>query len=174
MCTGAGKSTFAGHLSAHFPTYTRIELDALFWNEDWLPTAEAEFQDRVCSALSSSTCWIVDGVYRAVCPLIWPQADVVIWLDYSRLVAIPRLIVRTIGRIVSGRELWGKKGTVETWRGTLFSQESILYWGWIGPAKLRALVPVELAKPENAKLRLVRLKDPVEAEVLLELMVGRQ
>ncbi|RUO96984.1 hypothetical protein BC936DRAFT_141167, partial [Jimgerdemannia flammicorona] len=168
--SGAGKSTVSDRLSALLPASPHVELDALHWNEDWLPTGDAEFRDRVRVMLGSLHGWVVDGNYRVVRGVIWPQADTFVWLDLPRLVTIPRVLRRTLGRVVSGRELWGKRGTVERWNNVLFSSDSIIYWAWIGKTKQRSQFPVELAKPEYTGLKVVRLRDPVEVEVFLELI----
>ena len=79
--TGSGKTTLARKISKELGI-PHVELDALNWDPNWQQVDDVLFRDRVKEAISGEK-WVVDGNYsRAGHDLIWPRADVAIWLDY--------------------------------------------------------------------------------------------
>jgi adenylate kinase family enzyme len=122
--TGVGKTTFASQLADVLET-SHIELDALFWNPDWVPKEMSEFRHLVREAIAQER-WVVDGNYHYVRDLIWPRATAVIWLNYSFLTIFWRILWRTVSRAVRGTELYA--GNRESLRKSFLSRDSILWW----------------------------------------------
>ncbi len=79
--TSAGKSTFAEKL-ANILDLDFVELDALYWQPNWVGTPDDEFILKVADATSRER-WVVAGTYSRTIPTTWRRAEVVIWLDYS-------------------------------------------------------------------------------------------
>ena len=121
--SGCGKTTLARQLCQRL-AISHIELDALHWEANWTEVPTNIFRQRVEQSLKRDR-WIVDGNYSQVRDIIWSRADTVIWLDYSLLVIMTRLLRRTWRRVVQHEELWN--GNHETWILT-FSRDSILLW----------------------------------------------
>lgn len=134
--SGAGKTTFARHLSEAIRV-PHVELDALHWDVDWTPTPAAEFRERVERALKGER-WVVDGNYQSkLGTRILELSDTVIWLDPGRATIMRRVIGRTWRRAVSGEELWN--GNRETWAGFKLwrRDESIIWWAWRSAGRVR-------------------------------------
>lgn len=161
--SGSGKTTLAAHLAQHFGI-PHIELDALHWGPHWEAVPLETFRQRVEAALQGPA-WTVDGNYGKVRALIWSRADTVVWLDYSRAVIMSRLLLRTLHRAISGKELW--HGNRESLRKAFFSRDSILLWAWQTYPRRRREYPVLLAQPEYAQLQVIRLRSPKESRAWL-------
>jgi adenylate kinase family enzyme len=120
---GAGKTTLAHRLANHLGC-AHVELDALYWGPNWSKAPEAVFRRQITHAVRTDA-WVVDGDYDKVCDLVWAQADLVIWLDYSLGVILPRLTWRSARYALSREELWPSENQV-TWRLLLGSQSILL------------------------------------------------
>ncbi len=158
--TGAGKTTLARALAAKLET-VHIELDALHWQQNWLPAAD--FVDQVENELQAES-WVIDGNYRGAQARILARADTVIWLDYSLGTKLVRLFRRTSRRTFSREVLWN--GNTETFRSQFFSRDSLFVWLFKTHWKQRRRYEALFADaPEH--LTLLRLYDPNEAERVL-------
>ena len=119
-----GKTTFARSL-ARVLSFPHIELDALYWQPNWVPRASDEFRALTARALSQD-CWVADGNYSVERDLIWSRATTVIWLNYVFPVVLWRALTRTMRRVLTKEELFS--GNRESLRMAFFSRESILWW----------------------------------------------
>ena len=106
--------------------------------------------------------WITDGNYRPVRDIVWGWADTLVWLDYGLLLALARLLRRTLGRVIRHEELYN--GNYESIRNTFFSRDSIILYLFQSHSRLRATYPGLLAQPEYSHLAVIRLKNPRETE----------
>src|SRR5687767_11571867 len=102
--SGSGKSTFARSLAQAIEA-PYVELDHLHWAPQWTPRPREEFESAVLAATSGER-WVVDGNYSYVQPKFWPLATHIVWLNFSRTVVFPRVIRRTLKRIVTRQALW--------------------------------------------------------------------
>ncbi len=111
----------------------------------------------------------MDGNYRnRVGDLL--DADTYVWLDYPRRVVFPRVLRRTLGRLLRRRELWN--GNRESW-GSLFTsdpRENILLWSWTQHLQYRRMFEEESAAGGPA--RWVRLRTPRDTERWLSSITG--
>ena len=119
-----GKTTFARSLASRV-SFPHIELDALYWQPNWIPRPPDEFRALIAQALSQEY-WVTDGNYAVVRDLIWSRATTVIWLNYVFPVVLWRALTRTTRRVLTGEELYSANR--ESLRMALFSRESILWW----------------------------------------------
>ena len=157
---GAGKTTFARALAVKLGA-VHTELDALHWHADWTPAPN--FTAQVREALKAD-CWVVDGNYSEVQPLILDRADSVIWLDYSFGVKLWRLFLRTCRRAFGRETLWN--GNTETVRKAFFSRDSIFLWFFkMHPQQRKRYGKLFAAAPPH--LTLYRLYAPEEADKML-------
>jgi adenylate kinase family enzyme len=162
--TGSGKTRFARRL-AEILGAEHVELDALFWGEDWIERPLAVFQQSATEATSGQK-WVIDGNYAAVRPAVWGRADTLVWLDYSFGLVVFRLLRRTLYRVFTREELFsGNRESVAT---AFMSRNSLFLWAWQTHWSRRARYPLEFANPEYRHLRVVRVRSPREAERFLD------
>lgn len=102
--SASGKTTFAREFSAAAGA-RHVELDRLYWQENWTPKEDAAFREEL-SVLLREPCWVVDGQYAAAVDDFVAEADCVVWLDTPLRVAWPRLLRRTVTRLVRRQDLW--------------------------------------------------------------------
>jgi adenylate kinase family enzyme len=76
---GAGKSTFAGQLSAKTGLPV-IHLDVYFWKPGWVQPSDTEWR-AVQNTLLAGEAWIADGNYHETLDLRLARADTVVFLD---------------------------------------------------------------------------------------------
>ncbi len=162
--TGSGKTTFAASLAAKLEV-PHIELDALHWEPNWLMAELEVFRNRVASVIQAER-WVADGNYSKVRDLVWSRADTVIWLDYSLVLTLTRLLRRTLARVLTGEELWN--GNRERFAEQFLSSESILLWAFKAHARYRATYPALLASEAYRHLRVVRLRTRQDTERWLQ------
>ena len=122
--SGAGKTSVAREIAA-LTGAPHTELDALFWGPEWEPVPPSEFRRLAAEAVAGPR-WVVDGNYSGVRAIVWPRAQIVVWLDLPFTMVFARVFARTMRRAMSGETLW--QGNRESLGRTFFSRESILWW----------------------------------------------
>ena len=123
--TGSGKTTLAARLAQHAGCQ-HIELDSLFWEAEWTAADDALFLTRVANAIAPDR-WVVDGNYRRAAKLVWPRAELIVWLDYPLVVNLWRLLRRGVRRAWTQEPLWAS-GNRETFSSVFLSRESLFLW----------------------------------------------
>ncbi|KAG6330608.1 hypothetical protein ID866_8481 [Astraeus odoratus] len=126
--SGVGKSTLGAELAAIL-NVPYIALDPIFWNPDWTPSTAEEFQAKVQQRLAASERgWVVDGNYTSkIGNVIDERRTDVVWLDPPFFLYFPRLVMRTLGRLIGRTEVCAP-GCGETLKSVFVSKDSILYW----------------------------------------------
>jgi len=76
---GAGKSTLARTLGAHFGLPV-IHLDRLRYDPGWTLVDPALFSDRLAD-VAATEAWVVDGTYGESRARLMPRAELILWLD---------------------------------------------------------------------------------------------
>jgi adenylate kinase family enzyme len=122
--SGAGKTHFGRSLAAALGV-RHIELDGLFWGPDWTQKSPEEFRRLVSQAVADDA-WVVDGNYSVARDLVWPRAQVVVWLNLGFARVFGRSLRRTLGRIALRQPLWHDNR--ESFVRTFFTRQSILWW----------------------------------------------
>lgn len=162
--SGTGKSTFSGALAEKLG-YEHIELDAIFWQDDWQETPDEEFFAALAEQLSQPT-WVLDGNYTRTIPIKWREADTVIWLHYGFFTVLFRAMKRAVTRIVSRKKLWGTNN-VET-LGKLFFKDSIVWWTIKTYGKRDHQYRAIMNDPAYAHIKFIELTSPKAASAFLE------
>ena len=124
--SGSGKSTFA-RAPAKRLVIPVIEMDALFWSQNWTPFTEPEFIAKLDKVVSGEE-WILDGNYHRTKDLKWSRVESIIWLYFSFICIFKRALGRASLRIWRKQEIWAGTGNRETWARTFLSKDSVLLW----------------------------------------------
>jgi adenylate kinase family enzyme len=164
--SGSGKSTLAQALADRLGL-PLLELDALRHQADWEELPDDEFVART-KAFVAGDGWVVDGNYRVVRETtVWPTADTVVWLDFSRPVVMRQLVGRTARRTVTREELWNgnreRIGSALSWDPS----KSVIRWAWTQHDNYVRLYSEARNDPRWAHLRFVRLTSRREIAELL-------
>jgi adenylate kinase family enzyme len=93
-CCGAGKSTLSFKLAEHFDL-PLFHLDQLFWKAGWVQTEMDEWIAEHQKIIEQDE-WIIDGNYKSKMKERLEQADLVIFMDLSRLQCLWGIIKRRI------------------------------------------------------------------------------
>jgi adenylate kinase family enzyme len=111
--TGAGKTYLGRQLSGALRIPV-IELDAMFWGENWTRQPRDVFIGNLRSRIEQDSSWIVDGNFEAARAFLLPSVTDLIWIDYPVILVQLRLVRRTLLRILCRKQLWN--GNRETFR----------------------------------------------------------
>jgi len=168
--SGSGKSTLAKRLAAALGI-PYIEIDAINWQAGFrdLNTHDPEeFKRRIAAAVAADA-WVTDGNYGANAgPLILGRATHLVWLDYERPVVMRRVIWRSLVRAIDRKELWPGTGNRESFVQWFRDKDHPIRWAWRTHARRRKQYEMLVALPENAHLKVVRLRQPREANDVLQ------
>lgn len=93
-CCGSGKSTLAKKLF-EISGIPLFHLDQYYWKPNWTETPTEEWESIV-GDLASQDRWIIDGNYGGTMDIRFKYADMVVYMDYSTLKCLGRVIRRTI------------------------------------------------------------------------------
>ena len=160
----AGKSTLASALSLAL-AIPRIELDVLFWSPGWQPKPPELFLSLVREA-AAGECWVADGNYGMIRPVLWPRANVIVWLNYSLPVVFWRGLLRSIRRSWRREVLW--HGNTESFRRTFLSRESILLWILTTHRRRARMLRCLQDDPQYAGIEWIEFRTPTETSRWLE------
>jgi adenylate kinase family enzyme len=158
--TGSGKTTLAARISeaTGIPWHS---VDDLAWEPGWIAVSTEEQQRRI-AAICASDRWILDTAYGKWLPIALARADLIVALDYPRLLSLSRLVRRTAKRIIASTLVCN--GNRETVRKAL-SSDSILVWHFRSFARKRRRIRTWAADP--AAPDVVRMTTPRETEAWL-------
>jgi adenylate kinase family enzyme len=158
--SGNGKTTLARELGRRLAAPV-VELDALVHGPGWTQMADDELRATVEPVLAGES-WVIDGTYRRkLGDLVLRNADTVVWLDLPVQVWLPRLLRRSVRRLLGREPLWNENR--ETLRGVLLGRDALIPWALRAHFTRRRRYPVELAS-----YPVVRLRTPEEVERWLE------
>jgi adenylate kinase family enzyme len=158
-----GKTTFARSL-ARVLSFPHVEMDALYWQPNWIPRASDEFRALIAQAIAQDH-WVTDGNYSVVRDLVWSRATTVIWLNYVFPMVLWRALIRTARRVLTQEELYS--GNRESLRMALFSRESILWWVLTSFHRRRKQYREFFSTRPSSQLVYVELRNPSEARHFL-------
>ena len=159
--TSSGKSTLAEYIAKRFDLCF-IELDALHWEPNWTEAPLEVFRERVRKA-TQAPAWVVAGNYHVVRDLIWPNAEAVIWLDYSLPRIFWQLTQRTLKRWWTQELLWGTNHETLSKHLQIWSQDSLYHWLFKTYWRRKREMPLLLDLPEHKHLNLIQFKHPTGA-----------
>ncbi|KAG0702834.1 hypothetical protein DFH29DRAFT_919976 [Suillus ampliporus] len=124
--SGTGKSTLSAYIATKI-NVPHISLDALFWEPGWTMASNDEFKERVTATMTEySKGWVIDGNYNVLGTLISDHATDVIWLDPPLWFYLPRILWRTLLRLLKMTPPCAE-GCNET-LGNVLSADGIIWW----------------------------------------------
>ena len=128
-----------------------VELDAIHHQAGWRELTAEELRREV-EPIVAGDGWVVDGGYRGkLGHLVLDAADTIVWLDLPRRVWLPRLLRRTVLRVVRREELWN--GNRESLRNVVFSRNSLILFALRNDRRRQHRYPRALADYRVARLR---------------------
>lgn len=89
---GSGKSTLAKELASSIKL-PLIHLDSLYWNPGWIPTPSKQFREVLEKKLNEEK-WIMDGNFSSSLSIRAKRADLIIFLDFPKLLCTYRIVKR--------------------------------------------------------------------------------
>ena len=145
-----GKTTLGRELARRLDVQF-VELDSLAHGPDWTETPDDELR-ALLGPIVASDGWVIDGGYWGkLGDLVLRNADIVVWLDLPLRVWLPRLVRRTVGRLIRREELWN--GNRETIRNVMFRRDSLLWYALLNHPRRRRDYPRRLAPYHVVRLR---------------------
>jgi adenylate kinase family enzyme len=156
--TGSGKTTLARQIAEITGIPCHSMDDEVGWLPDWVERPRDE-QRALVSTIVSSDDWVIDTAYGHWRDLVLDRTELIVALDYPRLVSLARLARRTARRVVT-REV-ACNGNTESLRLAL-SSESILAWHFRSFAHKRQRIAGWQADPSAPPV--VRLRSPRSTE----------
>lgn len=161
--SGSGKTTICRALSDALGI-EHTEMDWLHHLPNWQERPREELAELVREVVSRDA-WIIDGNYRATLDEHRDKADLIVWLDYSFVTVLIRLVSRTFRRSVMKEELW--HGNRETFKKSFFSRDSILVWMVTTHGRRRKQCDEMQKKFAGTSVEFLRFRSPREADAWL-------
>lgn len=145
-----------------------LELDSVFHQPGWEPKPDELFQWEVATFVEGDR-WVVDGNYTShgVARLVWPRADTIVWMDLPRSLIMPRVIRRTLRRVITREELWN--GNREPWTN-LYSpnpEKNIIVWAWTRYGHTRDKYETIASDGSWSHLRVARLRSAAQVDAFV-------
>lgn len=152
--TGSGKTTLARRIGEATGLPWHSVDDEIGWLPGWVERPRAEQRD-LARRIAASEAWVLDSAYGHWRDVVVSRAELIVALDYPRLVSLFRLVRRTARRVIT-REL-ACNGNRESLRQAL-SSRSIVAWHFRSFARKRERIAAWEADPDLP--RVVRLRSP--------------
>lgn len=136
-----------------------IHLDALYWRSGWIKTPKPEWRQAIATLIQRDS-WIMDGNYGGTMDLHLSAADTVIFLDFSNVLCLWRVI----------RRWWQYSGKTRPDMGSGCPEKldwEFLQWIWNYPTVNRPLILDKLRQlaPDQ---QVVILRSPTAVEQFLQ------
>lgn len=90
---GSGKSTLAQNL-AKFYNLESLHLDSVHFKPNWIEKTDEEMEKSVLDFMSQHENWVIEGNYIRIASHRFKEADLVLWLKYSRWTCLRGVIRR--------------------------------------------------------------------------------
>lgn len=155
--TGSGKTSLARRIGDRtgLPWHA---VDDLTWEPNWVSVPDDEQRRRI-EKICAGDAWILDHAYGRWLDVVLDRVQLIVALDYPRLLSLSRLIRRSVINIVAKRPTCN--GNLETW-SKLFAPESIVRWHFQSFASKRARIRSWSSDPGGPTM--ISFRRPRDAE----------
>lgn len=165
--SASGKSTLSKKLAEKLQL-TYIELDNLFWLDDWQECPDHEFLKKIQKHIDASPDgWVIDGNYTRSTSVKWKDVDTVIWLDLPFHLNLYQSIHRTMARLIFKKILWQDSNNTEKF-SKLLSRDSIIWWMIKTYRENRGKYLAMMQHPDYAHIQFIRIRKRRDIENLLK------
>jgi adenylate kinase family enzyme len=148
--SGCGCTTFGKALAERLGV-PYVELDALFWRPGWVESTSEELRAAV-EPIVATDAWVIDGGYWGrLGDVVVKRSELVVWLDLRIATWLPRLLRRTMRRIVRREVLWN--GNRETFRGAFLGRDALIPYMLRNYRRRRRVYPDRLSSYDHVRLR---------------------
>ncbi len=172
--SGSGKTTLARMLAASLGV-PHLEMDSVFHKYGLADVAHGEFLPAL-DHFTDADRWVVDGNYTShgTRDVVWPKADVFVWLDPPRPTAMVRVVRRTLKRLLTREEIW--PGVKEPFSNLyrLDPHRNIIVWTWTRHSHVRAKYEEAMRNGTWAHATVHRLSSVREVEAFLDAVDSRR
>lgn len=165
--TGSGKTTLAQQLGETLGLPWHSVDDEIGWLPGWEERPRDE-QRELVERIVAAEQWVLDTAYSHWREVVMPRTELIVALDYPRLVSLARLLRRTAHRVLTGAATCN--GNRETLRQVLSSQ-SIVAWHFRSYASKRRQIATWTADASAPPV--VQLRSPRQAEAWLASLGAR-
>ena len=159
--TGSGKTTLAGRLSEKTGIPWQA-VDDLTWEPGWIQVPDEVQRERIAT-ICERDAWILDAAYSRWADIPMSRVELVVALDFPRLVSLTRLVRRTLTRAIDGKPICN--GNRETLK-MMLSRDSILLWHFKSFRRKREHIERWCRAPGSFEV--LRFRSPRDVERWLE------
>ena len=164
--SASGKTTFSIRLAQKLKL-TYIELDDLFWLDDWQESTDTAFFQKIQAKLDQAKSgFVIDGNYTRTTQIKWRDIDTVIWLDIPFYINLYQSIQRAVRRAVFRHRLWESSNNRESF-SKMFSRDSIIWWMIKTHQKNRQQYITMINDPQYSHIRFIHLKSRKDIDEFL-------
>lgn len=164
--TGSGKTLLAQRIGERLGLPVHL-VDELTWEPGWMQVPGDEQRRRI-EAICAGERWVLDSAYGAWLDVPLARVELIVALDYPRLLSFGRLLRRSLNRARDRHPVCN--GNIETWR-LMLSRDSILLWHFKSFRRKRERIRHwEATLPPE---KVVRLTHPRQVDPWLESVAGK-
>ena len=150
---GSGKTTLARQLAQTYHLH-HIEVDQLFWQENWTALPTSLFREKIAQAINGDQ-WVIDNYFIEIRDMVWCRAEIIIWLDYPLWLCTWRFVRRTWWDYFQQSKIWGNN---QLSLSALYAGKPPLWWWmWYTYHTRPRNYPKLFAHPDYTHLRVIRL-----------------
>lgn len=165
--SASGKSTFSKVLAKKL-NLTYIELDDLFWLDNWQESSDQDFFNKIqCAIDQAPHGYVIDGNYSRSQTIKWKEIDTIIWLDLPFHLNLYRSITRAVHRVLTRQKLWNNSDNKESFK-MMLGRDSIIWWMIKTHKKNRQKYDAIMNDPQYSDIRFIHLKSPREVQQFLQ------
>ncbi|KAF1022831.1 MAG: hypothetical protein GAK29_03088 [Acinetobacter bereziniae] len=165
--SAVGKTIFSKALALKLQL-AYIELDDLFWLDDWKETSDHAFFLKIQQAIElAAHGFVIDGNYTRTTHIKWQSVDTVIWLDFPFYINFYQSIKRAVYRAVLNKKLWEHSNNRESF-SKMLSSDSIIWWMIKTHQKNRQQYIKMMNDPQYSHIHFIHLSSRNECHQFLQ------
>lgn len=164
--SGSGKSHFSKRLAEKLKA-PYIEMDAIFWQQNWQGLNTSDFLALVTDAVNQPL-FVLDGNHSKTNQVKWSAVDTIIWIDLGFWRTFSQILSRSFSRAFSKSEIWYGTGNKESFYRNFFSSDSVVLWMLKNYWKTKTKYRIQFQHQSATNIRLIRLTSRAEIDAFLK------